>query len=221
MKKIKKLINELNLNYKKEKTFFLMGSLISILLAVIAFLFHQLVVSIILLFGPLFILIIKYWQYTTLKDKNTKNHEDEFINLITYLEIFISNKFNIYNSFLEVKAYSSPWMSDKIQILLEEIDNDKTVDPFVHFATNFKTPIVENVMVAIFQMVEEGESSNQLNQFDILFQRFSENHHLSRINQKIRKLDGLSSLPLIGAGLVVIILTFGILTIMGDIINVI
>ena len=85
-----------------------------------------------------------------------KTHEYEFVDIINYFEMFLSNNMNIYQAFKEVTPYASPWMSNKIERLLEEIDEDKTVRPFINFSKNFKSAVIENVMISIYQWLMMG-----------------------------------------------------------------
>ena len=98
-----------------------------------------------------------------------EEREDEFISLVSYFQVFINNGINVYQSFKSLINYSSTWMSEQISELIEEIDKDKTVQPFINFANKFVSPIVANVMVSIYQMVDQGDSREQLNQFTIFF----------------------------------------------------
>ena len=112
-------------------------------------------------------------------------------------------------------------MKGKIEELLEEIDKDKTVQPFVNFANNFKNIATQSLMLSIYQMIDQGENSEQLTHFNVLFDEISRNRNQEMVEQKNKALSNMSTFPLIGAGLITISLTISILTILGDLINVI
>ena len=105
--------------------------------------------------------------------------------------------------------------------MLKEIDQDKSVAPFVNFANNFEYLVIQNVMISIYQMVDQGESQQMLSQFDHLFTSLSDNLFSEKIESKTKSLDTLNAFPLLGAGLITIILTFSIMSILGDITSVI
>ena len=52
-------------------------------------------------------------------------------------------------------------MKEKIEIFLKEIDDDKTVQPFINFARKFSLLIIESIMISIYQMVDEGNSKER------------------------------------------------------------
>ena len=70
-------------------------------------------------------------------------------------------------------------------------------------------------------MVDQGENSEQLLQFSIVFDELAKNRNKEIIEQKEKSLSNMSTFPLIGAGLITISLTISILSILGDLINVI
>lgn len=222
IKKLKELIAFVGLDYKKEMIkFILVDSIISISAVIILFLFKNILVSIFVLLLSLMIDYLFIYLYQNKKRVILQSREDEFITLIYYFQMFSSNGHNIYHSFELASTYLSKWMQDRITEFLNEMDIDKSVQPFVNFSSNFKLPIANNIMLSIYQMVDSGSIKHQLNEFTILFDSVNKAHQKNLIDKKQRSLDTVSSYPLVGAGLIVILLMFSILSIMGDMINVI
>ena len=177
----------------------------------------------IVLGGLALLLILNYLIFSSYGAKKRTilaNRESEFITIISYFQFFISNSYNVYQTFQALLAYSSPWMSEQIQSLIYEIDNDKSVKPFINFANKFTSKVASNVMLSIYQMVDEGENSIHMLQFNALFQQLSKNHQKELIDYKDRKMSSLSTLPLIAAGAITVLITFGIISMMGEMINV-
>ena len=112
-------------------------------------------------------------------------------------------------------------MKEKIEDLLTEIDKDKSVQPFVNFANQFTSISIHSLMLSIYQMVDQGENSEQLTHFNLLFDEISNTRNREMIEQKQKSLSNMSTFPLAGAGLITISLTISILSILGDLVNVI
>lgn len=221
MKKIKNYLESLNLSFKKEILLFIICNLLCIAIVLVVSIISKnylfFIVGILLTIGINISLIMRY---SYIKSNIIKNHENEFVYFIQYLEIFLSNKYNVYSSFLAVKEYMSDWMQNRIDELINDIDKDKSINPYINFAKNFKAPVVSNVMMNIYQMVNEGEDEMRLQQFDLLFVKYFENYQEIRIDKRKKNLDNLSIYPLIGAGIITIILILGVVIIMEDMINV-
>ena len=220
--KMQNYITSLGFNYKKEMLLlFILNLLCLVGIGATYFFTKQLYIT---LSTTLSLVIVNgafYYRYSSKKKTILSNHEEEFVTIIGYFQIFISNHFNVYTSFKSITPYCSEWMADKINIFLFEMDDDKTVKPFINFAKNFKNAIANNVMLSIYQMVDEGTNGAHILQFSILFDQLSRSHQRALIDKKDHSLGILTSLPLVGAGAITLLLTFGILSIMGEMINVI
>lgn len=213
-------IIQLNLNPKKEITKIVLINFVLLTVATLILVFFFNIQF--LLISIALIVFINYYllsSYKTLYQKLTKEHEDEFINIMKYFQIYISNGFNVYSSFEKLLNLSSRWMKDKIQILLKEIDDDKSIKPFYNFSKNFTTLSYENIVLTIYQMVDQGTNEQYFNKFNTLFDRLVKEQENEMIENKKRSIDTLNNLPLFGAGFITIILTFGILSIIGELLN--
>lgn len=219
---LKETIEFVGLSYKKE---ILKISLITLAILVAAFaVFYFLknyIFTIVILIGAL---VLDYFLLTRFKDKKRaliKERENELVTIISYFEVYIQNKNNVYQSFNMLIPYCSDWMKDKVENLLKEIDEDKTVQPFVNFANNFQQLASHSLMLSIYQMVDQGENSIQLKQFNIIFDELAKNRNKEMMEEKEKGLANMSTFPLVGAGLITVTLTISILSILGDLMNVI
>ena len=173
--------------------------------------------------GAILLVVINYVifdSYINKKKEIIHERDQEFITMIGYFQFFINNSYNVYRAFQSLMPYASVWMEEQLNSLILEIDNDKSVKPFVNFASKFNNRIANNVMLSIYQMVDEGENSVHMLQFNALFEQINHNLQKELIDNKDKSLSSLSSLPLIGAGAVTVLLTFGIISVMGEMINV-
>ena len=219
---LKNKIEYCGLNYKFEIRKILLINVVFILVGL--FLFFLIKNFNYLLSLGLLTLVVDYLllsSYSTKIKLLDEDRENEFVTVISYFQIFISNRNNVYQSFSKTIPFCGDWMKDVISNFLREVDNDKTVQPFINFASNFKTKIVTNIMLSIFTMVDQGESFEQINQFQILFEQYQKSTKMQNLEKKERSLSILASLPLVGAALITLLLTLSIISIIGDLINVI
>ena len=221
-KTLKDRIQDLGLSYTKEMLVVWMIVLISLGggFAIYYFLKETIIAVSVAVIG---LALVGYYltRYSKLERKMEKGHVDEFISLLSYFEIFISNHNNVYTSFRMLLPYCSVFMDDAINSLLNQIDVDKTVGPYINFAAKFKNRIIESLMVSIYQMVDNGETINQFSEFDLLFANVREKYQEDLIDSKKKSLEALNSFPLIGAGAITISLSLSIISIIGDFVNVI
>lgn len=219
---LKETIEFVGLSYIKEM---LKVALLNVIFIAISFLIYFLLNNVIFaIFILISLIVLDYFLLTRFNDKKKtliKSRENELIAIISYFEVYVQNKNNVYQSFNMLIPYCSPWMKDKIEVLLKEIDDDKSVQPFVNFANNFHQLSTHSLMLSIYQMVDQGENTHQLRQFDVIFTELARNRNREMMEQKSNSLANMSTFPLVGAGLITITLTMSILSILGDLINVI
>ena len=220
--KLKDTIEFVGLSYRKEILKIVLITLALLLGAALIFHFLKNIMYTIMILIAL--LVADYMLLTRYNDKKKmliKARENELITLITYFEVYIRNKNNVYQSFNLLIPYCSSWMKDKIETLLKEIDNDKSVQPFVNFANNFEQLSSHSLLLSIYQMVDQGESNEQLAQFDVIFDEIARNRQKEMKEQKEKSLGNMSTFPLVGAGAITITLTISIISVLGDLMNVI
>lgn len=220
MKKLKEKMLYLNLNPKKELLFILIADLVFVIGGVLLFVFLKEVIYIALDFGLLLIFDFVYLsRYSKqINDQNSKNLQ-EFAVLFGYFKIFIHNGYSVYSALKELLSFANPSLKKLLEELISEIDDDKSVQPFVKFAKKFNEIIVEEMVISIYQMIDDGENSVYLGQFDLIFDKFSDILYEKYLRKKNSKLGTISSSALIGSSFLIIVLTIGILSIIGEVIN--
>ena len=211
----------LRLNYKKERAILIQMLLFLLPLvgAGLIFYFYRLPSAFVLgVFG--FLLIIGYRQIINNKfSKLEIRQEEEFIGAINNLRVYLSNGVNVYSAFQSLRAYLKPWFKSKVEVLLTRIDEDKTIAPYIELANNFSNPLVEEMMIAIYQLNESGNGISELWQFNYLFLRYQTNLIFNKNQKTLRYFEKLALLPLLASGLLVIGIAIGIMGVIGEVIN--
>ena len=219
---LKETIDFVGLSYKKEILKIVILNIVLLIGVVLIYLLlDNFIYAIMLFIGSCLLDFFLLTRYNDKKQVILKNRENELVAIISYFEVYIQNNNNVYQSFAQLIPYCSDWMKEKIETMLSEIDNDKTVQPFINFAHNFQQLSSHSLMLSIYQMIDQGENSEQLLQFNVIFDELSKNRNTEMVNQQDRALSNMSTFPLIGAGLITVTLTISILTILGDLIYVV
>ncbi len=220
-KSLKTRLTLLGLSYQKEVAILLINPMIFAIGGfTIYFFFKEIIAGVGIAIAGLVLDYLYFSRYSKLEKEMEREHINEFISLMSYFEAFISNGNNVYNSFKMLIPYSSPYMDDVINSLLIQIDMDKSVGPYITFASKFNSHVIESLMLSIYQMIDSGESTNQFTEFEFLFSNIKNSYSESLIEEKKKSLDSLNSFPLIGAGFLTITLSICIVSLIGGYINV-
>ena len=220
IKKIKNQMIQLGLNPKKEGLILLIVNTVFIALGIaLVFIFKQVLYPLICL-GILFLFdFVFLTRYSRRIDmKNSENLQD-FATIFGYFRIFIHNGYSVYSALKELKLFANEDLKNYLSDLLNSIDVDKSVQPFVDFAHHFNEIIVEEMMISIYQLIDDGETSDYLIQFELIFDKFSDLLYQRYLRGKDSRLGTIGSSPLIGSCFLIIVLTIGIISIIGELVN--
>lgn|SRR5574344_802629 len=220
MNRIKELMFELKLSYAKEMTVISIIDLVIIGLGIFVYFYFKNPLYLIYVIGLMLGVNIYYFsRYSSMKRQIEMDQELEFVTVFVYFEMFIKNGFIVYKALEETSKFCSKELKEKFEKLLFEIDTDKTVTPFITFSSQFKSKLIEQVMVSVYQMVDEGNELDDLDQFTMIFSKLDEEKSKDIIEKRKRKADSLNTFPLIGSAFIIFIIFFGIISIVGDLLN--
>ena len=221
MNKIKERLIRLNISFNKELVRYII--VVAVLLAIFT------VSALLTKTYPLFIVmgillsLFSYLYFSRYKAMEKKRQQDnllEFVNLFTFFKIYLKNGYGVYSALQEITKFANSSLKEYMDKLIFDIDEDKTVNPFVNFAHNFNELIVEEMMITIYQMVDDGINSSHLLQFEIIFDKFSEILYKEQLEAKDRSLSSLTSSSLIGSAYLIVVIAIGVITLLGDMLNV-
>lgn len=217
IKKTKERIINLGLNLRKEITIFIILN-VSILLVGITLVI--LLKNLLLLIAVFFVLLVTNYlyisRYQSLENAQKESNLKDLTNIITFFKVYLENGFNVYTSLKEVSEFANPFLHEKLLYLLHQIDEDKSVQPFINFAKNFDELIIEQLFISIYQMVDEGNNSSYLRQFELIFNKLSSEIYNNEFLKKEKRLSSTTMFPLIGSGLLIIMITIGVVQVIGE-----
>ena len=218
--KLKQKMIYLGLSPKRELGILLLVDFVLLLSAALLYVFLKellysgISVGVMLIFDLVF--LTRYSK--SISAKNSENLRD-FATIFGYFRVYIHNGFSVYSALKELVNFANEDLKKSIRILIKEIDEDKSVQPFIKFARQFKEIIIEEMMISIYQMIDDGETSDYLLQFEMIFDKFSDLLYDKSLKSKNAKLGTICSSALVGSCFLIIVLTLGIIGLIGDMIN--
>lgn len=141
--------------------------------------------------------------------------ESEFIFLFGFFRIFIDHQYNVYQALKALIPYASFATKSRLEVLILAIDEDKTITPFLSFAQQYHLSTIEQLMISVYQLVDQGSDSRSLHQFIYLFQAYVNQHSEVELDRFKRKLERYQSYPLIASAAATMLIAFGIVSLIG------
>lgn len=218
--KLKTKIEELNLNYKKEMSVLFLVDLILIAFGIsLIFLKISIIFTSGCLLGALLFSFYYLNRYNTMLNEREKKLDNEFIEIFSYLRIYLYNEETVYTALKNIKEFASERMIERLDTLLSDIDNDKSIQPFLTFAKLFKNKVIEEVMISLYEMVEGGNKDIYLNQFIKIFEDFKNRTETEEEEKRYRKFDTINMLSILGSGYIMIVLSLCVISLLGEATN--
>ncbi len=220
MNRLKNKIESLSLNYKKEMTYLIIGNIIIFIIIITLFILKINIIGILISFGLL--ILFNYFslnKYSKLEKENKDKLDQSFIEIFSYLKIYLSNGETVYQSLKEVNAFADDNIEPYIDKLIKDIDEDKTIRPYMEFAQNFNDKSIEEVMIALYEITNSGASELYLNQFYKIFENLKNKIENDKSYKRIRFFENLNVFSIVGSGMIMIILSFAVISLLGGIIN--
>ncbi len=168
--------------------------------------------------------LIDYFALGKMTQSNSKNNialETEFVRVFSYLNIYLHNGLPVYTGLNNIVEFSSKEMKNRLRKLLKEIDEDKTVAPYVNFASDFPSLLVKEVMVSLYLIAEQGGAEVYMPQFEKTFDQLALEKRNFDKEKRIEKLNTLCFLPLVGSGTSMLMIVAGIVVLMRSMTDVI
>ena len=220
LKKLKQKILNLKLDLKKEFLKFLIGNLVITAVGIaLIFIYKSLYYLFFIAIGDLFFSYLFLSRYNQIESDKRKRLEVEFVEVFSYLRIYLLNKETVYTALNKANQYTSKEMNAKISEFLIKIDEDKSIVPFLEFGKYFKNKTIEEVMIALYQMVDGGYQENYINQFIIVFENLRKISEEGSLNNRYKKMNNLNLFTLFGSAYLMLVMLIVIVTVIGEMTN--
>jgi len=217
LSKLKKRYEEAGLNFKKEAISSLVMAFIIIAMSVLMGIMYSSPYAMAggILAGIVY-LYVSYDKPSRIIGKRKEHLRGEFVSLFAFYRLFISNGRSVYSSFEETRRYASREMLPHLERLLREIDIDKSVAPYLHFAGAFDSLAIRQTMVAIYDLSLDG-GQERLSHFEALFARLRVEGSETSFNRYKKRLDNLNLLPMVSGGFSMVLVALAVIAIMGSV----
>jgi hypothetical protein len=140
--------------------------------------------------------------------------DQDFITFISYLNIYINSGYNLFQSLKEVEKITVGSIRKIVSLLIEDMSKDKSFGPFQIFSSNFNNQIIYQLITLLYQQNKAGKTSNSIEQILPLLDRLKMIVIEDRVKKEAQYLNNFLLAPLIGAALISLYFSTGILTVL-------
>jgi hypothetical protein len=174
-------------------------------------------------YGALIVLAVLdglvFRQFRLAENKDAQEFQGEFVKIFAYFAIYIRDGLPVYNALEECLRYASSGLEEKMRKLLEGIDQDKSVAPYIAFSEDFHSMEIRQLMISIYRMVDEGGGESYIRQFNVLFEALESNQKREALQREDSSLALMGMYPMADSALTMLLITIGIVQIIGGYVN--
>lgn len=212
---MKESVNILGLDWNKIKKRWKRIYLLSLIIFIFCCFAFPLKFSVFIFVLMLLYVEIEKKSYSSKVQKIKNIKQLEFINFISYITVFLENKFNVYQSLNICLPYINKYLRDDIELFIKEIDNDKSIIPYMNLAQKIETSQINQIMMLLYQIDKNGYDSKYLSKFPYLLDKANEINMKEKIMKKRNELGIFSLIPLLSLLIIIFYMVFSIIGMVG------
>lgn len=201
----------------KQKIYKFIGFLLISL--IVYYFFKNIILSVVIILIPLILSFFKRNEENKRKKKIMESKEYEFANMLSYLLVFLENNFNVYQAIKMSMGFTQNILLEDLEKLIEEIDLDKSIQPYQNFASKFNSTIIYQVVMMIYQLDINGYDPKYLYNFPSLINSLKQSKIENIISSRKMNMSFLTVTPIVSLLLVVFSFIFFILYSLGGVLN--
>ncbi len=141
---------------------------------------------------------------------------EDFVRTFTLFRMSMYPSSNVYKTLEKTASLSQGPMSIHLLNLVGELKVTTSIAPFLTLSEKFNEPLVRHILIHIYQMMVNGGDSTMLFEFNYLFDRLYELNSDRLIHRLKRQYENLAQMPMIGSGMLVMLIMVGIIGLLGS-----
>ena len=207
-KSYKKICERLKLNYKKDLSLSISILLLFLCGGVAVMMMYDKIIGLLLsVVGFIYV----FTHYTALKSKLkqlTYSKEIAFNGFYRYVITLLKNNHILYSALKASTEYVDEVLLDDVNQLIEEIELDTSLNPFLNFMVNFDDENIKQMIVLLYKTQEVGAIGSVLDSINECMVNLQDNSLQNYIKKEEKKIEKFYIIPIVLSAVVMILVSF-------------
>jgi hypothetical protein len=162
--------------------------------------------------GLLVFLEIGLWVYfDSQKDNRLRTRQKEMMDAYRLIKVMLMQAVSPYQALQTILPFVGSELGENIHDLLMAIDQDKSIHPYLHFASEYQSLMIEQLFFAFYQLENQGGHTQQLQQFQYLFDQVEHQYYQGQLNQFHEGMQNANGYVMVATGLIAFSLLIGVM----------
>jgi hypothetical protein len=162
--------------------------------------------------GLLVILEIGLWVYfDNQKDYLLRTKQKDMMDAYRLIKVMVMQAFSPYQALQTILPFVGSELGESIHDLIMAIDQDKSIHPYLEFASGYQSLMIEQLFFALYQLENQGGHSQQLQQFQYLFDQVEHQYYQGQLNQFHEGMQNANGYVMVATGMIAFSLLIGVM----------
>ncbi len=210
------LCERLRKDYKKDFSFnFSLLIMMIVIGVVLMFVVSYLLGVLIIGFGFVFF----YMHISALRSMSkqlTNSKEIAFNGFYRYVITLLKNNHILYSALQASLEYVDEVLIDDVNILINDMENDPSLEPFMRFSSNFDDDTIKQMIILLYKTQEVGIINDVLDSINECMVHLQDTSIKNYINKEEKKIERFYMMPIILSAAVMIIISFYVFSLIGQ-----
>lgn len=140
-----------------------------------------------------------------------------FINVFTHFRVTLDSDSNVFQALNAMLEITTGALYENIETLINSLESDHTIAPFMAFARPFKHRFVTHIMINIYMLINHGLDPKRLWQFNYMFETLVKEYNESRLAAHQNSYERFDIMLFVGNALMIFTLMASVMGMIGGI----
>lgn len=216
IEKLKLLCGRLKIDFKKDLIItIVVFSFILAVGVVLSFVYSLIIGIIIWVMGFIYVFL----HYSNLKSsvkQLTNSKEIAFNGFYRYVVTLLKNNHILYSALQASLEYVDEVLVDDVNQLINEMENDTTMEPFLNFSISFDDENIKQMIILLYKTQDSGIIDDVLDSINDCIVNLQDTSIKNYIYKEEKKIEKYYMFPIILSAVVMIMVSFYVFSLIGE-----
>ena len=216
IEKLKLLCGRLKIDFKKDLIITIVVFSFILAVGVVLSFVYSLIIGIIIWVIGFIYVFLHYSNLKSLVKQLTNSKEIAFNGFYRYVVTLLKNNHILYSALQASLEYVDEVLVDDVNQLINEMENDTTMEPFLNFSMSFDDENIKQMIILLYKTQDSGIIDDVLDSINDCIVNLQDTSIKNYIYKEVKKIEKYYMFPIILSAVVMIMVSFYVFSLIGE-----
>lgn len=216
IEKLKLLCGRLKIDFKKDLIITIVVFSFMLAVGVVLSFVYSLIIGIIIWVIGFVYVFLHYSNLKSLVKQLTNSKEIAFNGFYRYVVTLLKNNHILYSALQASLEYVDEVLVDDVNQLINEMENDTTMEPFLNFSMSFDDENIKQMIILLYKTQDSGIIDDVLDSINDCIVNLQDTSIKNYIYKEEKKIEKYYMFPIILSAVVMIMVSFYVFSLIGE-----